>query len=153
MKTVPALWFEYCPWINGKWHHSLPPIEIRNPATFGGIASVSFADEACVLTAINGAVAAQKSWARTSAVERGMILKRIAELLLERKDAFARLLSAEQGKPYEQSIGEVEYAASFFQWFGEEARRVYGRITNHPDADREFLIQHKPAGQHQFPAH
>ena len=75
-----------------------------------------------------------------------MILKRIAALLLERKDAFARLLSAEQGKPYEQSIGEVEYAASFFQWFGEEARRVYGRITNHPDADREFLIQHKPAG-------
>ena len=146
MKTVPALWFESCPWINGKWHHSLPPIEIRNPATFEGIASVSFADKACALTAINGAVAAQKSWARTSAVERGMILKRIAGLLLERKDAFARLLSAEQGKPYEQSIGEVEYAASFFQWFGEEARRVYGRITNHPDADREFLIQHKPTG-------
>lgn len=146
MRTVPALWFECCPWIDGEWQRSLPPAEIHNPATLEIIASVSFADEACVLRAINGAVASQKSWVHTSAVDRGMVLKRIAALLLERKDAFARLLSAEQGKPYEQSIGEVDYAASFFQWFGEEARRVYGRIAHHPETDREFLIQHKPVG-------
>jgi succinate-semialdehyde dehydrogenase/glutarate-semialdehyde dehydrogenase len=75
-----------------------------------------------------------------------MILKRTAALLLAQKDEFARLLTAEQGKPYAQAVGEVEYAASFFQWFGEEARRVYGRIAAHPEAGREFLIEHKPAG-------
>jgi succinate-semialdehyde dehydrogenase/glutarate-semialdehyde dehydrogenase len=75
-----------------------------------------------------------------------MVLKRTAALLLARKDEFARLLTAEQGKPYAQAVGEVEYAASFFQWFGEEARRVYGRIAGHPEAGREFFIEHKPAG-------
>lgn len=79
-------------------------------------------------------------------MERGLVLKRTAALLLARKDELARLLTAEQGKPYAQAAGEVEYAASFFQWFGEEARRVYGRIAAHPEAGREFFIEHKPAG-------
>jgi succinate-semialdehyde dehydrogenase/glutarate-semialdehyde dehydrogenase len=79
-------------------------------------------------------------------VDRGLVLKRAAALLLARKDELARLLTAEQGKPYAQAVGEIEYAASFFQWFGEEARRVYGRMAAHPEAGREFLIEHKPAG-------
>lgn len=52
----------------------------------------------------------------------------------------------EQGKPWSQALGEVDYAASFFQWFGEEARRVYGRMVPHPDASREFLVEHRPIG-------
>ena len=146
MKTAPALWFDASPWIDGKSEPSLPPVDIRNPATNELIAGVSFADEGCVLRAISGAVLAQRDWSQTSAMDRGNVLKRVAEALIGRKDEIARLLTAEQGKPYAQAVAEVEYAASFFQWFGEEARRVCGRIAPHPEANREFLIHHKPVG-------
>jgi succinate-semialdehyde dehydrogenase/glutarate-semialdehyde dehydrogenase len=146
MKTVPVLWFDASPWIDGKSKPSLAPVDIRNPATSEVITGVSFADEGCVLQAISGAVIAQKEWSRTSAMDRGNVLKRVAAALVAQQDEIARLLTAEQGKPYGQSVAEVEYAASFFQWFGEEARRVCGRIAPHPDAHREFLIHHKPVG-------
>jgi succinate-semialdehyde dehydrogenase/glutarate-semialdehyde dehydrogenase len=146
MKTLPDFWFEPHPWIDGQWHPGGETVTVRNPATAEKIADVSRADTAVVTLAIEGAVKAQRTWREVSAVERGMMLKRTAALLLARKDEFARLLTAEQGKPYAQAAGEVEYAASFFQWFGEEARRVYGRIAAHPEAGREFLIEHKPAG-------
>ena len=146
MKTVPALWFDAVPWIDGISEPCLPPVDIRNPATNAVITGVSFADEECVSRAISGAALAQKDWSQTSALDRGNVLKRVAEVLICRKDEIARLLTAEQGKPYAQAAAEVEYAASFFQWFGEEARRVCGRIAPHPEADREFLIHHKPVG-------
>ncbi len=146
MKTLPDFWFEPRPWIDGQWHPGGESVTVRNPATAEKIAEVSRGDAATVALAIEGAVNAQRTWREVSAVERGMVLKRTAALLLAQKDAFARLLTAEQGKPYAQAVGEVEYAASFFQWFGEEARRVYGRIAAHPEAGREFLIEHKPAG-------
>lgn len=146
MKTLPDFWFEPRPWIDGQWHPGGETIPVLNPATAEKIAEVSRADAALVTHAIEGAVKAQREWREVSAVERGLVMKRTAALLLARKDAFARLLTAEQGKPYAQAAGEVEYAASFFQWFGEEARRVYGRLAAHPEAGREFFIEHKPAG-------
>ena len=146
MKTLPDFWFEPHPWIDGRWHADTETFAVHNPATGMEISKVSRADASLVQRAIEGAALAQRSWREVSAVERGQILKRTAALLLERKDAFARLLTAEQGKPYAQSVGEIEYAASFFQWFGEEARRVYGRIAAHPEAGREFYIEHRAAG-------
>jgi len=146
MKTVPDFWFEPRLWIDGQWRAGAESIDIRNPATGEKLASVGRADGASVNRAIEGAVKAQRGWRDASATERGNVLKRAAALLLERKDAFARLLTAEQGKPYAQSVGEVEYAASFYQWFGEEARRVHGRIAAHPEAGREFYVEHRPAG-------
>jgi succinate-semialdehyde dehydrogenase / glutarate-semialdehyde dehydrogenase len=146
VKTLPNFWFEPRPWIDGHWHSGGDTVTVRNPATKEKIADVSRANDDAVRLAISGAVRVQSAWREGSAVDRGLVLKRAAALLLARKDEFARLLSAEQGKPYAQSVGEVEYAASFFQWFGEEARRVYGRIATHPEAGREFLIEHKAAG-------
>ena len=146
MKTLPDFWFEPHPWIDGNWQPGAETFAVVNPATGLEISRVSRADASLVRRAIEGATQAQQSWRENSAVERGQILKRTAALLLERKDAFARLLTGEQGKPYAQSVGEIEYAASFFQWFGEEARRVYGRIAAHPEAGREFYIEHRAAG-------
>lgn len=146
MKTLPTFWFEPHPWIDGRWQPGSDSIAVNDPATAEKIATVSRADGALVTRAIEGAMKAQREWRGVSAVERGLVLKRTAALMLARKDELARLLTAEQGKPYAQASGEVEYAASFFQWFGEEARRVYGRIAAHPEAGREFLIEHKPAG-------
>jgi len=146
MKTLPDFWFEPQPWIDGQWQRSSESVPVHNPATGETITQVSRADAALVQQAIEGAVKAQRAWRDTPAAERGMVLKRTAAALLERKDEFARLLTSEQGKPYAQSVGEVEYAASFFQWFGEEARRIYGRIAAHPEAGREFFIEQRPAG-------
>ncbi|MEP6669167.1 MAG: NAD-dependent succinate-semialdehyde dehydrogenase [Chthoniobacter sp.] len=145
-KSLPHFWFEPRPWIDGQWQTGGETVTVHNPATGAKIADVTRADAAAVRRAIEGAVKAQRAWREASAVERGNVLKRTAALLLARKDEFARLLTAEQGKPYAQAVGEIEYAASFFQWFGEEARRVYGRIAAHPEAGREYFVEHRAAG-------
>lgn len=146
LRTIPEFWFEPQLWLNGQWVKSVETVSVINPATGAAIANVARADAKQVTQAIDGAVAAQHGWRNTSAVDRGNLLKRTAAIMLARRDELARLLSAEQGKTYAQAAGEVDYAASFFQWFGEEARRVYGRIAPHPEADREFFVEHKPIG-------
>ena len=145
-KTVPDFWFEPRPWVDGQWQSGGETFAVHNPATGETLANVVRADAAATQRAVEGAAKAFLSWRETPAATRGEILKRTATLLLERKDAFGRLLSAEQGKPYAQAAGEVEYAASFYQWFGEEARRISGRLAPHPAAGREFFVEVKPAG-------
>jgi succinate-semialdehyde dehydrogenase/glutarate-semialdehyde dehydrogenase len=147
-KSVPEFWFEPHAWIDGQWFSAEKgeTFSVDNPATGEHLADVPRAASATVEKAIAGAVTAQRKWRETPAATRGEILKRVAALLLERKDAFGRLLSAEQGKPYAQAVGEVEYAASFYQWFGEEARRVSGRLVPHPAPGREYFVQFKPSG-------
>lgn len=139
-------WFEPTPWIDGEWVSGGSNERVINPATGEVITTVAWADSQNVELAIQSAQRSQASWAATSAFERGDILKRISQLLSSNRERFARLLTLEQGKPLAQSLGEVDYAASFFQWFGEEARRLCGRIAPHPQADREFLIEHRPVG-------
>jgi succinate-semialdehyde dehydrogenase/glutarate-semialdehyde dehydrogenase len=146
MKAIPSFWFEPALWIDDQWVRSSEQIKIENPVDGSVLAYVSCADAATLERAIQGASRAFHPWAQRSAFERGEILKRVALLLLQRKDLFARLLTAEQGKPYLQAIAEVEYAASFFQWFGEEARRVQGRIASHADPNREYSIEMRPVG-------
>ena len=96
--------------------------------------------------AVAGAVTVQRRWASRAASQRGQVLLQVATQLRQHADRIARLLTAEQGKPYQQSLAEVEYAASFFTWFGEQARRIEGRLAPHPDGDRHFVIEHKPLG-------
>jgi succinate-semialdehyde dehydrogenase/glutarate-semialdehyde dehydrogenase len=146
IKSLPDFWFEPRLWIDGQWQAGAETVDVVNPATGEKIAAVARADAATVRRAVDGAVKAQRAWRETPAAERGNVLKRAAALLLARKDAFARVLTAEQGKPYAQSVGEVEYAASFYQWFGEEARRVHGRLAAHPEPGREFFVEQRPAG-------
>jgi succinate-semialdehyde dehydrogenase / glutarate-semialdehyde dehydrogenase len=146
MRTVPDFWFEPRIWLNGQWRSTGESFVVTNPATGQKLADVARADASTTQQAIEGAVHAFREWREVPAATRGDVLKRTAALLLERKDSFARLLTAEQGKPYPQAAGEVEYAASFFQWFGEEARRVCGRIAPHPAPEREFFIEQRPVG-------
>lgn len=146
MRTLPDFWFEPHLWIDGNWVPSSDTVDLVNPATGAPLARVSLASPSHLERAIRGAAGAQATWSETSAFERGDILKRTAKILLEQKDRFARLLTAEQGKPYAQAVGEVEYAASFFQWFGEQARRICGRIAPHPDPKREYFVEQRPVG-------
>ena len=145
-RTIENLWFDAVPWIDGRSLRRLPTTQVINPATGELVAPVAYAEGSDVEQAIASSQRAQDRWQETSAFERGEILKRIADKLDGQRDLLARLLTTEQGKPYLQALGEVDYAASFFRWFGEEARRVCGRIAPHPQADREYLIEHKPLG-------
>jgi succinate-semialdehyde dehydrogenase/glutarate-semialdehyde dehydrogenase len=145
-RKFDGIWFEPAPWVNGEYVRSDATRLIINPATSSKLAEVQFATPQIATEAIEGAVVAQRAWKEVSAFERGNILKSIAAKLTEQKEKLATLLTAEQGKPYWQSLGEIDYAASFFQWYGEEARRISGRIASHPQNDREFFIEHLPIG-------
>jgi succinate-semialdehyde dehydrogenase/glutarate-semialdehyde dehydrogenase len=146
MPAPPELWFPPSPWIDGRWCESSHAVQVVNPATGASLAAVQQADEAQLQGAVEGAWQRLKSWRGVSAIRRGQILQRVAALLLERKQLLASLLTAEQGKPLAQAVAEIEYAASFFQWYGEATRRIYGRIVPHPEVGREFLVQPKPLG-------
>lgn len=146
MKPVPHFWFEPTPWVDGQWRRGEGEITVPNPATNQKLATVMRAEEELIRQAIEGADKVFAEWKRRSPVDRGNILKRTATLMIARREDLAALLSAEQGKPFAQALGEVDYAASFFQWFGEEARRSYGRVAAHPEAEREFFVEHKPIG-------
>jgi succinate-semialdehyde dehydrogenase/glutarate-semialdehyde dehydrogenase len=134
-------------WIDGKWsEHGGEEIAVSNPATGSGITKVPLADAADFGRAIDGAQAAFARWKDEPASKRGDVLKRAASLMAARRQDLAELLTLEQGKPLAQALGEVDYAASFFLWFGEEARRLYGRVQPHPVPGRQYLVLQAPSG-------
>ncbi len=96
--------------------------------------------------AIDAARDAYPGWRATLAKERARILRRWADLMLEHRDDLARLLTAEQGKPLAESIVEIEYAAAFLEWFGEEGKRVYGDTIPTYMQDRRVVVTKEPVG-------
>ncbi len=140
LETVPR------PWIGGEWVDGAAPLRVTNPATGEVLVDAQLAQRELFSRAIDGAAEAFERWKRTSASERGGILKRVAGALGTHRETLAALLTLEQGKPLAQAKGEVDYAASFFEWFGEEARRLGGERMPHPEAGREFLIEPVPLG-------
>ncbi len=147
MTTTSALpWFPPQLWIDGAWRSAPTVKPVHNPATGELVAEVGQGGRPELDAAIEVAMKAFPAWSRTSAQTRGAILKKTAALLLERRTAFATLLTLEQGKTIRQAEAEVEYAASFYEWFGEEARRLHTVVTDHPMEEREFFIEKRPVG-------
>jgi succinate-semialdehyde dehydrogenase/glutarate-semialdehyde dehydrogenase len=134
-------------WIDGAWdENGAEETVVRDPATASEIAAMPLAGPGNFRRAIDGAQKAFESWRNEPGSLRGDVLKRAAALMIGRRRDLAEILTREQGKPLAQALGEVDYAASFFQWFGEEARRPSGRIQPHPQAGREFQVRQVPAG-------
>jgi succinate-semialdehyde dehydrogenase / glutarate-semialdehyde dehydrogenase len=135
------------PWSGGKWNEDTAErIFVRNPATGVEIASVALAGPADFASAIDGASRAFESWRSEPSAARGNILKKAAALMAADREKLAEILTREQGQPLAQARAEVDYAASFFQWYGEEARRLSGRLQPHPVEGREYHVRHVPAG-------
>ncbi|HEX5535499.1 MAG TPA: aldehyde dehydrogenase family protein, partial [Actinomycetales bacterium] len=109
--------------IGGKWRESASGnrVDVEDPATGQVIASVADATVEDGDAALAAAVEAQESWAATAPRERGEILRRAFELLTERTDDLALLMTMEMGKSLKEAKGEIAYAAEFFRWFSEEA--------------------------------
>jgi succinate-semialdehyde dehydrogenase/glutarate-semialdehyde dehydrogenase len=119
---------------------------VDNPATGETIAEVPRMGAAETRRAIQRAEAAQPKWRAMLAKDRARILRRWADLMMENEDALARLLTTEQGKPLAESRIEIAYAASFYEWFGEEAKRVYGDTIPTYAADRRIVVTKEPVG-------
>ncbi len=134
--------------INGNWCEasSQQRYQIANPADGSALGSVPNMSTADARDAIAAAQKAQPAWRALSAKERSTILRRWHALMLAHQDDLALIMTAEQGKPLAEARGEIGYAASFIEWFAEEAKRVYGDIIPGHQADKRILVQKEPVG-------
>ncbi len=121
-------------------------LAVEDPATGRVIAEVADASEVDCMAALEAAVAAQASWARSAPRDRARILRRAADALREEAEPMARILTAEMGKPLGESRAEVEFAADYLEWFAEEAVRVSGRTQSSPDGESAHLVVKTPVG-------
>ena len=142
-----ALFRERC-YVDGKWiaASSGATIPVDNPATGAVIGVVPACGAAEARTAIDAAERAGLAWRMTTARERAVILRRWFESMLAHQDDLARLMTIEQGKPLGEARGEVQYAAGFLEWFGEEAKRVYGDTIPAHQRDKRIVVIKQPIG-------
>jgi succinate-semialdehyde dehydrogenase/glutarate-semialdehyde dehydrogenase len=135
-------------YIDGTWReaNSGDRFDVLDPADGSAICSVADASATDAMDALDAAAAAQHDWARTAPRERGEILRRAFDLLTQRADDFAHLMSLEMGKPVAEAKGEVAYGSEFFRWFSEEAVRIHGRWMQAPAGGSRLLTVKKPVG-------
>ncbi|MBB4614197.1 NAD-dependent succinate-semialdehyde dehydrogenase [Novosphingobium taihuense] len=146
MRTAAQDLLRDAAYIDGAWVHGLRTIEVLNPADGSLVGKVPLFGAEETRLAVTAAHRAQGAWAGQTGKERGAILRRWAELMLEHREALAWLMTAEQGKPLAEASGEVAYAASFLEWFAEEARRVTGALLSPHASDRRLLVRKSPVG-------
>src|SRR3954464_1578185 len=134
--------------IGGKWRDATggARLSVEDPSTGQSLCEVADATADDAVAALDSAVSAQESWAATPPRERGEILRRTFQLMNDRADDLALLLTLEMGKPIAESKGEVTYAAEFFRWFAEEAVRIDGRWSVNPAGAGRLLTMKHPVG-------
>jgi len=135
-------------YIAGNWQDadSGATFTVTDPASGALIGTVPGMGAAETRRAIDAAQAAQAGWRRKTARERAMVLRAWYELMLANADDLALLMTTEQGKPLAEAKGEVLYAASFLEWFAEEAKRVSGDVLATPASDKRLVVVKDPVG-------
>ena len=143
----PSLLRQQC-YIDGQWRSAddNSVIKVTNPATGESLGTVPHMGAAETRHAIDAANAAWPAWRKKTARERALILRAWNDLMLANADDLALIMTTEQGKPLAESKGEIAYAASFIEWFGEEAKRVAGDTLASPWADRRIVVTREPIG-------
>ena len=121
-------------------------LHVTDPATGSVIKTIASASVADGAAALDAAVDAFPAWAATPARERGEILRRAFDLLQERKEDFALLMTLEMGKPLAEARGEVAYGGEFLRWFSEEAPRITGRYGANPEGTGRMIVSQHPVG-------
>jgi succinate-semialdehyde dehydrogenase/glutarate-semialdehyde dehydrogenase len=147
MLNDPSLLRNLC-YIDGAWVGADDGrlVAVTDPASGETLAEVPVCGVAETRRAIEAAKRALPAWSSKSAKERGKILRRFAELMMANAEDLGRLMTAEQGKPLAEAKGEVGYAASFYEWFAEEGRRIYGDLIPSPAPDKRLLAMRQPVG-------
>ncbi|MEO9323296.1 NAD-dependent succinate-semialdehyde dehydrogenase [Nocardioides sp. C4-1] len=134
--------------VGGRWRDAADgsTFDVEDPATGQVIASVASATPADGADALTAAADARRAWASVAPRRRSEILRDAFDLLTERRELFATLMTLEMGKPLDQARGEVTYGAEFFRWFSEEAVRIAGRWSVSPDGASRLLTMRQPVG-------
>jgi succinate-semialdehyde dehydrogenase/glutarate-semialdehyde dehydrogenase len=135
-------------YIGGEWRDATAgkTIDVVNPATQQKIGTVPRMGAAETRAAIEAANAAWPAWARRTAKERAVILRRWHDLMMANQEDLATLMTAEQGKPLAEARGEIAYAASFIEWFAEEGKRLYGDVIPGHQPDKRIVVLRQPIG-------
>lgn len=134
--------------INGSWCAAASGkcYEIFNPASGESLAKLPSMDAADTEQAIQAAEAALPAWKSRTAKDRSQLLRRWFELVMQHQDELALIMTLEQGKPLAEAKGEIAYAASFIEWFAEEAKRVDGEVLPGHQPDKRILVLKQPVG-------
>ncbi len=134
--------------IGGEWRDASDArtLDVRDPATNAVVKTIASATVEDGAAALDAAVDAFESWSRTPARERAELLRRAFDLLQERKEEFALLMTIEMGKPLAEARGEVVYGGEFLRWFSEEAAHVQGRYGANPEGTGRMIVSQHPVG-------
>ncbi|MAJ70045.1 MAG: NAD-dependent succinate-semialdehyde dehydrogenase [Alteromonadaceae bacterium TMED7] len=132
--------------INGEWVTTSDSLEVDNPATGEVIATIPQLDADAVNQAVTAANDAFKLWRKKTPAERGELVRKWYELMVERTDELATIMTTEQGKPLAEAKGEIAYAASYVKWFAEEAMRINGEILPAGTPDTQIRVSRDPVG-------
>jgi succinate-semialdehyde dehydrogenase/glutarate-semialdehyde dehydrogenase len=143
----PSLLRELC-FIDGAWSAADDgaKLDVTNPATLKRLGSIPNMGAAETRRAIAAAAAALPAWKARTAKDRAIILRRWFDLMIQNQEDLALLMTAEQGKPLAESKSEIIYAASFIEWFAEEAKRLYGDIIPGHQVDKRIMVLRQPVG-------
>ncbi|RZS43784.1 succinate semialdehyde dehydrogenase [Herbihabitans rhizosphaerae] len=143
MDSVPKKLLVAGAWTDASDGRTMP---VENPATGEVLCEVADATPEDGARALDASVAAQRDWAATAPRARSEILRRAYDLIIERVDELATIMTLEMGKPLAEARGEVTYAAEFFRWFSEEAVRVDGGFSATPDGKNHVMVLRQPVG-------
>lgn len=134
--------------IAGEWRSASDggTLDVMDPATGSVIHTIASATPDDARAAMNAAAEAQAEWAATAPRVRGEILRKAFDLMIERRDDFALLMTLEMGKPLAEAQGEVTYGAEFLRWFSEEAVRISGRFATNPEGTGRMIVSQRPVG-------
>jgi succinate-semialdehyde dehydrogenase / glutarate-semialdehyde dehydrogenase len=140
--------FRQANYIDGKWVEADDgkSFAVRNPATGALVGHVPAMGAAETRRAIAAAHRAQPAWRARTGKERGAILRKLFDLMMANSEDLATIMTVEQGKPLAEARGEVAYGAAFFEWFAEEAKRVYGDTIPAHVKGRRIIVQKEPIG-------
>ena len=143
----PSLFREAC-YINGRWvgAGSNETIDVTNPATGETLGTIPKMGADETREAIEAANEAYPAWRAKTAKERAVILRKWFDLMMENQEDLARMMTAEQGKPLKESMGEIVYAASFIEWFAEEGKRIYGDTIPQHAPGKRIVVTKEPIG-------
>ncbi|RLP68839.1 NAD-dependent succinate-semialdehyde dehydrogenase [Mycetocola manganoxydans] len=132
--------------IGGEWRQTDKRIDVTDPSTGAVLTSIADASADDATAALDAAVAVQDEWAATAPRTRSNILRTAFDLMQERRDEFALLMTLEMGKPLSESNGEVTYGGEFLRWFSEEAVRITGRYGVNPEGTGRMTVSQHPVG-------
>jgi succinate-semialdehyde dehydrogenase / glutarate-semialdehyde dehydrogenase len=133
-------------YVGGEWIAASESIPVLNPATGEIVSTVPKLGAQETRHAIEAAQQAFLSWRNQTAKARAIVLRRWFDLIVAAQDDLARIMTAEQGKPFAEAKGEILYAASFIEWFAEQGKRIDGDVLQSPLADKRILVFKQPVG-------